>query len=261
MSAELFDQSAAVTADTLINRELTLGEAVLVSTQKTLARVGCNTNMGILLLCVPIAHAAFACDTIGGLQGSLERIIGGAGIEDTQAVFDAIALMSPGGLGDSQQHDVRSTAETDLLTVMQYGAERDRIAWQYANNFDDILSLGCKSFLQVVHEPDSLDAQILEDAAVSIFFEYLCSFPDSHIVRKHGAYMGEVVRDEALKKRDSFNSLSSQEARRKFLLGYDQELKFQGINPGTSADLTVATLFVSLLSIQQNHNRTHVPRN
>lgn len=249
MTAALFDQSAAVTADVLVDQQLSLGAAIHKAAEQTYQRVGCNTNLGILLLCIPIAHAAIACDTSSDLQDAIKQVIAGANIADTQAVFDAIALMSPAGLGDSQQHDVRASAEADLLTVMRYAAQHDRIAYQYANCYEDILTLGNKTFLRIVRESDSPDAQMLNEATVRVFFEFLSAFPDSHIVRKHGAYMGEVVRDEALSKKDSFNSLSSKAAKYAWLLQYDKELKTRGINPGTSADMTVATLFASLLSI------------
>ncbi len=35
--------------------------------------------------------------------------------------------------------------------------------------------------------------------------------------------------------------------RRRLALGFDQDLKRRGINPGTSADLTVGSLFAALL--------------
>lgn len=248
MTAEQFIQSAELTAAKLVNSEQGLGKAILAAARKTWDAVGCNTNLGILLLCTPIAHAAIACETSGEIGNVLDQIVTGAGVEDAQAVFDAIALLNPAGLGTSDKHDVRLPAASGLFSIMQYSAGRDRIAWQYANGFDNILSLGFDTFLCAVRESGNVDDETLEKAAVSVFFAFLSRFPDSHIARKHGAYMAEAVRDEARDKKESFNSLQSDEARHRFLMTYDRELKSRGINPGTSADLTVATLFYGLLS-------------
>ena len=72
--------------------------------------------------------------------------------------------------------------------------------------------------------------------------------PDTHIVRKFDMGVAEAVRREAVDWRDAFAAASDPEAIADGLLGWDAALKSRGINPGTSADLTVATLFASSLS-------------
>ena len=46
----------------------------------------------------------------------------------------------PGGLGTSEKMDVNSNPDVSILEIMKYSSNYDRIAYQYANNFDDIFN-------------------------------------------------------------------------------------------------------------------------
>jgi triphosphoribosyl-dephospho-CoA synthase len=70
---------------------------------------------------------------------------------------------------------------------------------------------------------------------------FLSSADDSHVRRKHGDTAASVIRGEAA-------SILAAEpispASRAALMRLDADLKARGHNPGTSADFTVATLFL-----------------
>ena len=256
MCAKDFLQSAQVTAE-VINRDLPLaagelGNSILKGAQATMTTVGTNTNLGILLLCFPLAHAAASCDTHQSIPSALKRVLTVANVRDTQMIFDAITAMQPAGLGRRNKHDANLPATADLLTVMRSSAEHDKIAWQYSHNFSDVFDFGIDSLFS--KHPDVLDnldsAQLdraLTKAASNVFMDFLSEYPDTHITRKHGATMAEAVRDEARKKRNLLNSIDQSEERKALLRNFDQTLKARGINPGTSADLTVAVLYAALL--------------
>ena len=72
---------------------------------------------------------------------------------------------------------------------------------------------------------------------------FLTTLPDSHVARKHGLPAALALRDEAAALEARLAG-SDQGARRGALLAFDASLKARGINPGTSADLTVACLLV-----------------
>lgn len=262
MVADDFLHSANATSAVIVRGDLSLGAAIRESARVTLEVAACNTNLGILLLCVPLAHAALACETDFDLARHVRIIIAAASIEDSQGVFDAIRLLTPAGLGASEQHDANEPADIELLELMRYGAARDRIAQQYDTGFQDVLVFGKNSCLRALQDNSGSCRKIDEAATVAVYLDFLCEFPDSHIARKHGARMAEVVRDEALTKRELYNSLDasvgsssgSMESREEFLREFDGELKSRGINPGTSADLTVATLFALLLAEQWETN-------
>jgi triphosphoribosyl-dephospho-CoA synthase len=81
-----------------------------------------------------------------------------------------------------------------------------------------------------------------------VFLAFLSGWPDSHIVRKHGLRVAQSVTHEARRRHDAMHRAHARGAVADELLtlaAWDAELKAQGINPGTSADLTVATLFVA----------------
>jgi triphosphoribosyl-dephospho-CoA synthase len=72
--------------------------------------------------------------------------------------------------------------------------------------------------------------------------DFLAAFADSHIARKHGADMAERVRGEAAALALRLNAAPRREHMTGELADFDTSLKSRGLNPGSSADLTVASL-------------------
>jgi len=81
--------------------------------------------------------------------------------------------------------------------------------------------------------------------------------PDSHVIRKHGTEIAKAVRGEAREIRSNVVKTNSEIARQEMLLAFDRRLKARDINPGTSADLTVATLFVTKLNFILHNRRVN----
>ena len=79
----------------------------------------------------------------------------------------------------------------------------------------------------------------------AVHLAFLTGLPDSHIARKFGPDTAERVRAEA---EAALRGLTLGEGARVALLAHDTALKDAGLNPGTSADLTVATLFLDALT-------------
>ena len=69
-----FQKRAAVTAEVLGRPGLSVGERIQGSVEATSKAVGCNTNLGIVLLCAPLAHAALAGDAGAGLRAGVSRV-------------------------------------------------------------------------------------------------------------------------------------------------------------------------------------------
>ena len=241
MTADDFVASARCTADVLGTPGLSLGERVLRSVEATRAATGCNTNLGIVLLCAPLAHAALDEDRDSPLRTRLARVLVEASIEDTALVFAAIRLAEPAGLGESERHDVRSPAAAPLLAVMREAEDRDRVARQYARGFEDVFDLGLAVLARSrVRWPDP-------QAVVALYLTFLARFKDSHIERKLGTVAAQRVRLEALRLVGSLDVSESSEMDVESLMRFDRSLKSRRINPGTSADLTVATLLAGNL--------------
>ena len=77
---------------------------------------------------------------------------------------------------------------------------------------------------------------------------FLAGFPDSHIARKNGPDAAARVQIEAMEARKRFMNAVNPADTLQDLMSFDQRLKARGLNPGTSADLTVASVFADRLT-------------
>ncbi|MFD0938417.1 triphosphoribosyl-dephospho-CoA synthase, partial [Methylobacterium trifolii] len=127
-----------------------------------------------------------------------------------------------------------------LLEAMREAAGRDRIARAYVTDLSDIRTIGLPA-LEAARAA-GLDAVWCTTA---VHLAYLRGVPDSHVARKHGRDMAETVRREAETVVAGLD-LATRPTRE--LLAFDRSLKDRHINPGTSADFTVATLFWDALA-------------
>lgn len=240
MSAAEFVASADVAAPHVSAAGVRVGERILGAVEATSAAVGANTNLGIILLCVPLAAAAEGA--ISDLRTALVEVLQRLDTKDTELTYRAIIRAAPAGLGRSARHDVFAPAAVNLRTAMAEAADRDRVAHQYATNFSDIFDVGLPCFEQAVRRYGDP-----RWAAVATYLEFLSAFPDTHIVRKYGSRAADEVRAAAVAYQRSLHATDHPDTLLPELLAWDAALKADGINPGTSADLTVATLFASRL--------------
>jgi len=235
-----FLRSAEAAAPALCRAGARLGERVLEAVSATQAAVGWNTNLGIVLLCAPLAMAA---ETAGSdLRAALQHVLRSADLADADAVFRGITLAAPGGLGSAPSHDVRQPATVLLTVAMAEAAHRDRIAWAWTNGFDDVFEMGAASFARAL---DRWRDPVW--VTLSVYLRFLAAFPDSHVQRIHGAAAAERTRRKAVSFERDLQYSENPALLLPDLLAWDAALKAEGVNPGTSADLTVATLFVQRL--------------
>jgi triphosphoribosyl-dephospho-CoA synthase len=82
---------------------------------------------------------------------------------------------------------------------------------------------------------------------MEVHMAFMASFPDSHIARKFGDDRAEHVRTAAEQTMAQLRDMSRRATAQQLLLDLDSRLKSDGLNPGTSADLTVATCFLDQL--------------
>lgn len=241
MEARDFIESARVSAAALTVPGAPLGRRVLGAIEATRSAVGVNTNLGIVLLCVPLAMAAetHAPD----LRDGVATVLSSLDADDARDVFRAIVIAAPGGLGSAPENDVRGPAPAGLLGAMRQAAGRDRIARQYAHGFEDVFGTG----LQALHVARREGLRGMWPA-VRIHLAFLAAFADSHIGRKHGSAIAEAVRAEAEALDVALWRVSVPE-RVEQLIDFDASLKQRGLNPGTTADLTVATLLADALQM------------
>jgi triphosphoribosyl-dephospho-CoA synthase len=241
MTAEHFLVSASAATAPLCKTNARVGDRILAAVEATSTAVGMNTNLGILLLCAPLAAA---CENASSdLRQSLAAILRELDRADAEKTFNAIARALPGGLGHAERHDVQEPARVGLREAMAEAAGRDRIAYQYVSDFEDIFVTGRRSLCEARARIRSAPWQV-----VAVYLTFLATFPDTHILRKYGASTACAVQEEAELIRATFETLSEPENYLGEILAFDRKLKARKLNPGTSADLTVATLFADRLS-------------
>jgi triphosphoribosyl-dephospho-CoA synthase len=236
-----FVLSAAAVAPVLqgdLNKPL--GVTVLDAIRATRAVVRTNTNLGITLLLAPLTK----CEP-PQWRPQLEAQLAATTIDDSKNVYDAIRLAEPGGLGSVDNQDVADEPTQSLREVMALAADRDLVARQYANCFREVLDDGVPALLEGLRCFGSIEAAILH-----LQMHLLSAYPDTLIVRKHGMAKAEQVRAQARE-----IDLKTAAGRRRFL-EFDRWLREgedgPALNPGTTADLVAACLFVALRDGQLN---------
>jgi triphosphoribosyl-dephospho-CoA synthase len=241
MTAAQFGASAAAAAAPIAEAGARVGARIEAAVMATFAAVGVNTNLGIILLCAPLAAAAER--GAPDLRAAVAAVLDDLDIEDARHAFSAIARAAPAGLGRTDQHDVFAPPTVTLRDAMAAAADRDRIARQYVSGFADVFDIGETNLVR------ALAAQWHPRwATLAVYIGFLAAFPDTHIVRKYGLETARDIQHAAAMFHQRLQSHASPENLLPELLAWDAELKRRDINPGTSADLTVATLFAHRLS-------------
>lgn len=243
MDIDDFKRAAAAAAPHIADPALTVGERILKATEASFAATGVNTNLGIVLLCAPLAKAASETDPTMGLRRRLAIILGTLTKDDADKAFTAIRLANPAGLGTTSEGDVRDGAsEITLIEAMYLAKDRDRIANAYVTAYEDIFDFALPALTDARAHAENDDL-----ATSTLHMTLLAEFADSHIARKFGIATAEMVRDEARALRPAWQPVATPNSLN-ILTTFDADLKARKLNPGTTADFVVATLFTALLS-------------
>jgi len=216
-----------------------VGETVLAGVRASRDAAGANTNLGIALLLAPLARAALTGDPLRERLGEVLRALT---VDDARDAYAAIRLAGAGGLDEPVEHDVRDEPRVTLREAMAAAAQRDTIASEYVTDHAVTFELGLPALADALG--DGLGPR---DAIVELALRLLAAIPDTLIARKRGADAAGRVAAGA---RQVLTAGGVGSARgRTALAGFDASLRQDGnaLNPGTTADLVTAVLFVALL--------------
>lgn len=217
-----------------------LGATIRTAVEATRRWTRSNTNLGIVLLLAPLARAALRSG--GSLRDRLGLVLKETTVADAAQVYAAIRHAGPGGLGASSAEDVSDTPTVTLREAMALAAGRDAVAREYVTDFALTFEVGVPAV-----RAGRQQGLGWTEAAVEAYLTLLASTPDTHIARKLGQAEAEAVSRSALGVRLAGGTRSA--AGRKALAALDAELRDERNrrNPGTTADLTCAALFVVIL--------------
>jgi triphosphoribosyl-dephospho-CoA synthase len=220
-----------------VARDGPVGRAVLEAVRATRRVVRTNTNLGMALLLAPLAAVPRQTPLEKGIGIVLARLTR----QDADDVYAAIRLAEPGGLGEAKEMDIAGPPPDDLLAAMRAAADRDMIARQYAEDFAHVLS-----FVAPAIAEGCAAGWSLIDSIVYAHLRTMCEFPDSLIARKCGA---AVAREAGAWAGGVLEAGRPGDAAYYQAVGdIDLWLRSDGHrrNPGTTADLIAAGLFVLL---------------
>ncbi|MFB6200593.1 MAG: triphosphoribosyl-dephospho-CoA synthase [Halorhabdus sp.] len=198
---------------------------------------GGNTQFGGLLLLAPLVRA-------GGLGDlTVERasaVAAGTGVEDAVGfyrAFDHVDVAVDDPPPDMDNLDVRRGSEAvpavrrrglSLYDVLGRSSDRDGIAREWTNGFE-------RTFATAETIADRTGP--ITTRAAGAFLQLLASEPDTFVAINHDQATAERVRERAAAVRDGRRNADR----------FAEDLRSDGINPGTTADILAGGLFVALV--------------
>lgn len=199
-----------------------------------------NTHFGSLVLMIPIALAAGTAGRQGGdLESDLPEVLEKTTVQDAIDFYRAFELAGARvaevelfSLLDRGSENALCRSKKTLHELMKLSMDHDIVAREWATNYR-------RSFLLAERLAEQTGKFGLNDGVVRTFLEALAEVPDSLISAKFGPDKArQVSRQAALALADS----TLEKARQ-----MDCDLQEEDINPGSTADLIAASLFISLL--------------
>jgi triphosphoribosyl-dephospho-CoA synthase len=211
--------------------EVPLGQTILAAVTAARAVTRSNANLGIVLAIAPLAAVPDQSDpAVAASPAAVAAVLTRLTPADAADVWQAIRVAQPGGMGHSGQHDLAGPPPDDLLAAMRLAAPHDAIARLWTTGY------GCLFSGLVADLETALGRGLaMDDAIVDGFLAQLAREPDSLIARKHGLPVAEEVARRAAEAR----------AQPRTIPDFDRFLRSpRRLNPGTTADLTAAALYI-----------------
>jgi triphosphoribosyl-dephospho-CoA synthase len=246
MTHKDFLQSSMACSDIMCEKNINFGVKILESIKASMNIVGCNTNLGIVLLCTPIIEAIYMNKDHIFLPNNLKKVINNITIQDTKLVYRAINIANAGGMNSKDKFDLKNSDKNDftLLEAMKYARSYDSIANEYSSYFHHIinnLSINWRNYFNLMKND--------EYATTATYLEQISKYPDTLIARKHGIKVSIRVSERFKDLAKEYCASKMPNGLNNKLLLVDSELKMQGLNPGTTADVVVASIFINRLGL------------
>lgn len=215
-----------------------------------------NTNLGMLILMIPLATTAGTLTNknkfgIEELRRNFGQIVRATTVQDALDLYKAISIVMPGGLGkvdnapdvtDEDTWNELVEKEITLFKTMEISQEWDTISKEFVNALEISLEKGYPFFRHAYEYTKDINT-----ATVHTFLFLLSSTPDTLIQRKLGSEAAKQISHKAKEVLDLGGLLTKQgtEALYRFDTSLrDSENRF---NPGTTADLITVILMANLL--------------
>lgn len=222
-----------------------LGRYILDAVAETDRWIKNNTNLGIVMMITPIAVAAAISDKFDDVRENVKLLMSNTSVDDACYLYDAINIADAGGMGDQDEYDVASdNAKQELrdnnqtmYDVLKISAPWDMLAREMTSDMPAVFEIGYPTYHKLKEEKSQNEACILT------FLTLLSQVPDTLISRKYGddeALKISMMTRDLLKLKDAPDFIER-------VNEFDDYLFNNKYNPGTTADLTATSIFVSYL--------------
>lgn len=225
--------------------KIRLGELVKESVLETDKWIGNNTNLGIIILLVPLSAAAGMSSDVNELRKNVERIMKSTTSKDAINLYDAINAADAGGMGEQEELDVADTeARTKIIKeninmfkVFEMSAKWDALSSELTTGMPITFETGFPTF------KETKATYGLNKATVQTFLTILAQYPDTLISRKYGMDTARIITADADSILQNGGILNSQGEL--LIREFDKQLLRNKFNPGTTADITAASIMVA----------------
>jgi triphosphoribosyl-dephospho-CoA synthase len=222
LASTIFARTALEEAEKGVGR---IGEIIKHAVRDTNCHEGGNTHFGAFILLIPLIFG-------NGIPGALSAIEK-TDVSDAVAFYKAFAMTSVKmnatddlDVNDPHTLTVIREREMTLLDVMQHSAANDMVAREWVAGFP-LTRRGADLLKQF--GPG-------RQAIVYTFLTLLASEPDTFIIKKHGL---AVAHETLLTAREVLDGKHSLEV-------FDADCIERDINPGSIADIVIASIYIAL---------------
>ncbi|MCD1295646.1 triphosphoribosyl-dephospho-CoA synthase [Methanocella sp. CWC-04] len=214
-----------------------IGELILEASDECVKwQSGGNTHFGAYILLFPLIKAAMS--GTDHLKENAIDIVRDTTVNDAVDFYKAFSKVAV-RMKDSEDLDVRDDSSLEELRergltmydIMEISSKNDMVAKEWVNGFARCFKAG-RSILE------KRKTGSLNDATVLTYLELLAEEPDTFIVKKYDlekAHYTQRLAIDVMDRRMTLNELSNR-------------LYMEKINPGSTADIIIAGLFIALLS-------------
>ena len=200
-----------------------------------------NTHFGSLTLMIPLAMAAGECGgDLDRLQRTLARTLRDSSVEDAVHFYASFRL-ARARVTEVEEFSLKDPASSErlrfrgltLLELMALSKGHDLIAREWSTEFERCFRLSISIRRNVA-------AAGMNDGVVKTYLQALSAVPDSLVQAKFGPEKAEQVRVMA--------GLALEDKTMAAVYELDRRLLAEDVNPGSTADLIAAALFIALLN-------------
>ena len=228
----------AATSDKGVGRLIRRGVAESMKWQ-----AGGNTHFGALLLLIPLAMAAGACENHNTeeIKRKAKGIMQNTSVDDAVELYRTFPEAKVKVSTDVPELDVMNEAsiteikekKRSLYEILTISASYDLISRELVSGFD-------KTFSYAIVLANLASEMRINDAITHTYLRLLSDEEDTFVKMKFGAEKSEYVQERA-------KEIVKRGYEIKEIEDFDGELIEQGINPGSAADIIAAALFIAIL--------------